>query len=393
MVERRARRVVPHLAWARCTASPRRSTSRRCSSSIEVPYLLAADESAEGALQAAWDRYFADKPVLVVLIGSDLAMMEALGSHDRPLYGRMRELVVSPLDLAGIQELVDWTAADVIDLQLVCGGFPRLAAEVVDGGHRSLDSFLAEQLSDASTPLVVNAERSLRAEFPANVQAADVLRSIGWGLRTFVDISTRTGIGSASLDRSLRLLVDDKRVVERRKPLSTEPTKLTLYEVADPYLRFWLRFVGPGLDEILHGRRSVVHQRVQRDWPSYRGVAVEAVVRASVERLLPDTRLEGASAVGAYWNRRGDVEVDLVGADRPEAPAAVHFVGSVKWRETEPFGRADLAALAHASAEVPGAAPGLPLVGVSRTGFSVDVALDLALGPEDLVAAWRSPPA
>ena len=88
------------------------------------------------------------------------------------------------------------------------------------------------------------------------------------------------------------------------------------------------------------------------------------------------------------WSRTGDVEVDLVGADRPEAPAVVGFVGSVKWRENSPFSRVDLRALAAAAEQVPGAASAA-LVGVSRSGFSTEE-LDVALTPEDLLRAWAA---
>ena len=50
----------------------------------EVPYLAAADPSFEGALQSVWDRQLSRKPALMVLIGSDLSVMEQLGSYGRP---------------------------------------------------------------------------------------------------------------------------------------------------------------------------------------------------------------------------------------------------------------------------------------------------------------------
>jgi uncharacterized protein len=51
----------------------------------EIPWLTQQDPAAEGALQTVWDRYFSRKPVLLILVGSDLAMMEHLSSYGRPL--------------------------------------------------------------------------------------------------------------------------------------------------------------------------------------------------------------------------------------------------------------------------------------------------------------------
>ncbi|MGH9065216.1 MAG: AAA family ATPase, partial [Acidimicrobiales bacterium] len=62
----------------------------------ELPWLLERDPGLDGTLQKLWDRVFERHPVLVVLIGSDLSVMELLASHDRPLYGRTKEVVVTP---------------------------------------------------------------------------------------------------------------------------------------------------------------------------------------------------------------------------------------------------------------------------------------------------------
>lgn len=85
--------------------------------------------------------------------------------------------------------------------------------------------------------------------------------------------------------------------------------------------------------------------------------------------------------------RDSSVEVDLVGCDAAE-PSTLAFVGSVKWREHEAFGAKDARGLEAARARVPGA-EATRLVGVSRSGFTDDVGLDVQLGPEDLLGAWR----
>lgn len=65
-------------------------------------------------------------------------------------------------------------------------------------------------------------------------------------------------------------------------------------------------------------------------------------------------QIGSARYVGGYWTRSNAVEVDLVGAAAP-VPEKVAFVGSIKWRE--------------------------------RSGFTDDAGLDIALGPDEIVAA------
>jgi AAA+ ATPase superfamily predicted ATPase len=56
----------------------------------EVPYLMDRIDAFEGMLQRAWDRLLSRKPVLLLLVGSDLSMMKALNSYDRPFHQRGR---------------------------------------------------------------------------------------------------------------------------------------------------------------------------------------------------------------------------------------------------------------------------------------------------------------
>lgn len=348
----------------------------------ELPYLLTGDAALEGALQRVWDRDLSRVPMLLVVVGSDLSIMELLGTYDRPLYQRMREMVVEPFTVAEIAEMLGLTAADAFDAYCVLGGFPTVAGAW--GRSETLEGFLRAQLADPTSPLVVAGERILNAEFPAGLQAREVLRVVGAGETTFGTIASRAGLNQGSLTRTLRVLADDKRVIAVDRPLSGRATRNALYRVADPYLRFWLRFVGPNLELLLRGRGDVVADRTAAAWGAYRGKAVEPLVRASLERLLPDARLGLARHVGSYWTRAGDLEVDLVGGSDPRAPTAVSFVGSTKWRERAPFDRHDLAALAAGRSRVPGAEQAR-LVGVSRAGFDT-ADLDVAIGPGDLVA-------
>lgn len=354
----------------------------------ELPYLVDADLALEGQLQTAWDRALSRAPLLVVLVGSDLSVMELIASHGRPLYGRVREMVLDPLTVAETSLLLGLDAPEVFDAHLVTGGFPRLLREWPSRG--SLKRFLTSQLRDSTSPLVVVGERIVNAELPPPLQARDVLFAVGTGERTFTSIGDRAGVDEGSLSRTLRTLTEESRVVAATRPLSRKRSRETRYMVADGYLRFWLRFVAPNMELILRGRGDVVAQGVLDEWPAYRSKAIEPLVRDSIERLLPDGRFGQAMFVGAYWTRKGDVDVDLVGAEDARAPTDVSFVGSVKWRERAPFDRRDLLGLAAAREHVPGAEDAR-LVGVSRSGFATDE-LDVALVPRDLLEAWRSSP-
>ncbi|MFB7497145.1 hypothetical protein ACFC09_21080 [Streptomyces sp. NPDC056161] len=67
----------------------------------------------------------------------------------------------------------------------------------------------------------------------------------------------------------------------------------------------------------------------------------------------------------------------------------MHFVGSIKWLESRPFGRREYDALARDVLAVPGAGRDTPLVAVSRSGVVGSLPLAAHWGPEDLLRAWQ----
>ncbi|MGQ0575073.1 MAG: ATP-binding protein [Pseudonocardia sp.] len=352
----------------------------------ELPYLVDGHRELEAQLQHVWDRILEERPVLLIAVGSDLATMAALTSYGRPLFGRpTRELVLDPFTVAEVGDLLGLAPADAVDATLVVGGFPLVAQSWAEGQDRR--QFLDDALADPTSALIVTGERALAAEFP-DPAARAALSAIGAGETGFTAVAGRAGLPMTTLRRAVDVLLS-KRVVVAERPLSTRPApKLTRLRVADPYLRFWLRFVEPGLEEIERGRGDLAVARVEAGWPAYRGVAVEPIVRSGLDRLLPDARFGDTRHIGSYWTRSNDVEVDVVGAAEARPRDRVGLVGSVKWRESVPFGAADLRDLLRAREHVPGADASTLLLAVSRTGVEVS-GVDVHIGPTELVDAWR----
>ncbi|MFM9594307.1 ATP-binding protein [Streptomyces scabiei] len=350
----------------------------------EVPYLMDRIDAFEGMLQRAWDRLLSRKPVLLLLVGSDLSMMEALNSYDRPFHQRGREMVVGPLNPADIGEMLDLPPTDTFDAALITGGLPLICAEWRAGA--GIWEFLRDSLDNPISALLVSAERSLAAEFPPQAMSREVLRAIGSGERTFTNIARAAGgISHTTLTRATDVLTE-KRVVAAELPVSLRPSKERRYRVADPYLRFWLRFLDPHMAEIERMRGDLTLARIQERWTSWRGRAIEPLVRESLARLLPDGQLPAAPAIGGYWTRSNDVEIDLVGADRQPVAKELLFLGSVKWLENSAFDDHDLAALQKHRASLTDRP--VPLVAVSRSGVGCS-GLQAAYGPDELLGAWR----
>jgi AAA+ ATPase superfamily predicted ATPase len=350
----------------------------------EVPYLMDKVEGFEGMLQRAWDRSLSRKPVLLILIGSDLSMMSALNSYARPFHQRGTEMVIGPLNPAEIASMLGLDAAPAFDAALVTGGLPLVCGEWPRGATAA--QYLEQALGNPVSALLVSGERSLAAEFPTEVQARDVLRAIGSGERTFTSIARAAGgLNHTSLTRALDRLTA-KGIVSAELPVSLLPSRERRYRITDSYLRFWLRFLEPHMAEIERRRGDITLGRIRSGWGSYRGRAIEPLVREALARLLPDDQLPAAPVVGSYWTRTNEVEIDLVGADRSPVATGLVFVGSIKWQDHAAFDRHDEAALMRQRAQLTD--DPIPVVAVSRSGVDSPAA-DARYGPDDLIRAWR----
>ncbi len=354
----------------------------------ELPYLVDDDPTLEATLQKLWDRTLSELPVLLILVGSDLAMMEALDTHGRAFFQRGRQLVVPPFSPLETGEIVGSpTPADAFDAYLVTGGLPLIC----DEWPRGLDlwGYLDKTLSEPASALAVSAERTLAAELDGELNARRALEAIGSGERTFTAIGQRSGVSAMTLTRSLDAL-RLKRIVARETPLSTRKGSDPRYRIEDPYLRFWLRFIGPHMAEIDRGRGDRVLRRTADGWPSWRGRAIEPVIREALRRRDPTDGLVAPGTIGSYWTRSNDPEVDIIAADTSPVAKELLFAGSIKWRDNSPFDMSDLAALAANVQRVPGGSAATPLMAVSRSGTSAQ-GLAAALGPDDLIEAWKLP--
>ena len=178
------------------------------------------DSAAEGALQSVWDRFLSKKPVLLIVIGSDLAMMEHLNTYGRPFHQRGVEMVLDPLSPLNVQTMLGLSAADAIDAFLITGGLPIICQSWRHAASRT--EFLADAFNNAESSLIVSGERIVRAEFPSTVRTFDVLRVIGSGERTFTTIATRVGgdapVAAGTLNSAIKVLLE-KRLIEIDEPL------------------------------------------------------------------------------------------------------------------------------------------------------------------------------
>jgi AAA+ ATPase superfamily predicted ATPase len=360
----------------------------------EFPWAVESSPGLDGLLQSLWDQEMAGRPFVVVLIGSDEAMLQRLFEHDRPLFGRVdSQLVLRPFNPAETALALGQSrsAMHVLDVHLVTGGFPELVLHARQ--FSSARSLVADALSRPHTLLADVAQVNLAGELAEASSARAVLEAIGAdevGVVNFSRAVAELGGGTAAqtmVSRALSVL-EAKGIVSVEVPAGRETGRLKRYRIADSYLRFWFRFIEPHLRNIEVGRVDLAQRAFDVSWAAWRGKAVEPLVREGLLLLAArlGTPFDEVGTVGAWWDRTGRHEYDVVAVS---ASGHVVAVGSVKWRERSPFDRHDAAALVRARSVVPNAAAA-KLVAVAPSGVAKGTEVDLALDAGSLLSAWQA---
>ncbi len=296
----------------------------------EFQWMVAAQPSLDSIVQRHWDRWQREAtPVTLVLSGSALRLMEQLLEPGAPLYGRADyRPLLSPLDFRdaasfGSKRL---DAEQKLRRYAVLGGTPQYQVWAGEGDLREL---IAERILRKGESLYEEPLHLLREEQeirdPATYFA--VVRAIASGRTRVGEISNATQIPTPNLTKMLSRL-ETLGYLEARAPLSPggPEARRTSYRLADPFFRFWFRFVFPNRSLLERGRVKEVLRIVERDLDTYMGQAFEDCCREWVGRHAGDT-LPASQQLGCWWSRDGQTEVDIVGVSR----GRYDLLGSCKW--------------------------------------------------------------
>jgi len=155
----------------------------------ELPWLLEAIPGGAGELQRVWDRTLSRQPVLLILIGSHLAMMEQLTAPDQPFHGRARPMTLSALSPRDVAQMTQLSPFEVFDAYLITGGQPQVIEEWAPG--TSPEEFLRDSFASPNSALVASGMRVLDSEF----RDAAIARAAPLAAAIVADYRVRFGVG------------------------------------------------------------------------------------------------------------------------------------------------------------------------------------------------------
>jgi AAA+ ATPase superfamily predicted ATPase len=355
----------------------------------EVPYLTRSTPGFASIVQAVWDRETgASRPsrLLLALTGSAVGTMEDVLGPEGALHRRATlELRVDPVDLPSTATfLPSLDAPGLIEAYAACGGFPlHLAAW--DESASTRENLLALAGSPGGV-LLEDAPATLREELGDATGYTRVLAAVGRGRTRYGEIRTEA---DQRIERPLDVLVAS-RLLRRSTPLGAPRRAAPLYELADPYLRFWFSVLYPDVALLEGGQGRAVLQRNETRWQQHLGWVFEEAARAHARRLVDSGVLPEDLVTGRWWSTSGAAtELDVLGLRGTRTA----LLGEVRWRAA-PLGLREAADLRRrgerAPAPMPDGDPQLALWG--RRGITDEARAAGVLGfdAEDVVRATAS---
>jgi uncharacterized protein len=295
----------------------------------ELPALVAEARELPSVLQKHVDRY--PERGILLLAGSSQRMMQRLVlDRTAPLFGRAREILkIAPLRAGWIQSALHLDdPAQAVEAYSVWGGIPRYWE--LAGDHPDLATAVRSLVLSPLGVLYEEPSRLLLDDLRDTAQATSILALIGQGCHRISEIAARMAKPVTSLARPLERLIE-MDLVARETPFGTSvrSSKRTLYRIADPFLRFWFRFVQPDRSRLEARQIAAVERDIAARFPHHAGEVWEELARESVPVLDCFGRTWGPA--GRWWGPgldRQPLEIDLV-AESQVGDALL--VGEVKW--------------------------------------------------------------
>lgn len=330
----------------------------------EYQYAAEADPTLASRLQRWWSREASDLPIYLVLCGSYVRFF-VRNVLAGPAYGRNTgSFQLRPLDYRQAALFFPhWSVEDRIRAYAVTGGIPHYLLQF--DAKRSLAWNIAHNVLRRGAVLYQEAELLVREELREPRVYYSILRAMSDGLTRVSDITARVRGAAGGSDLSAYLTtLQDLELAEYVRPVVGESVRRGIWTVADPYLRFWFRFVLPYRNRLEHGvdvdrfYSDVVTPALDHfvSKPTF-----EEICRAWVLDQVEAGTWSAVERVGAWWGRvpaptpeqsrrQAEAELDVLGV----AGNRIVVAGEAKWTR-EPVGFSALNHLREVLQHVPGA--------------------------------------
>lgn len=319
----------------------------------EFTYAIDAYPDLTYKLQAAWDQLLKERNIMLIISGSHIGMMESEVLAQRsPLYGRATGLLkLEQLPFRDVRALFpSYNVESCIALYSVLGGVPYYL-ECIDPSMPVVDNII-ERVMGWSALVQDEPRLLLHDHFQQPRHFASIIAQVSSGISVPKEIATNLDLKEATVRNYLHSLTN-LGLLRREVPATErhpERSRTSRYIVADPYLRFYHRFLAPQLTFIARGAYQAVWKTIERHWRAFVGTyTFEELCREWLYVAAETGRLPFMpQRVGSHWSATEQIDVVAINWDEAEV-----LFGECKWKRTSRLKEREVRKLIERAQQVP----------------------------------------
>ena len=277
----------------------------------EFQNFLNINKSIPSSIQDVWDRYKDRSHVNLILCGSIYSMMKRIFENgDEPLYGRRdSNMRLLPFSIDTLKQILgdhnpNYGAEDLLCLYMLTGGVAKYVALLMDARATTKGKMLRCALAPDS-PFLSEGTELLVSEFGRDYGTYfSILQLIAGGMTTQSEIDSIIGKNTGAY---LNNLHEDYTFISKNTPILSKPGVRNIkWQIDDPFLRFWFRFVYPYQGLIESNRTELLLQYVLDNYTLFTGKTLERFFHDRMWQTGHYTR------IGNWWDKKGEQEIDMV---------------------------------------------------------------------------------
>jgi hypothetical protein len=262
-------------------------------------------------IQDIWDRLHRESHINLITMGSIRSLMKRIfEDENEPLYGRpTSKFTLRPFTIQVLKQIFrnhapNYRNEDLLCLYMITGGVAKYVELLMDAGCYTKEKML-NYVCRRDSYFLTEGRDLMNQEFgDESATYFSILQLIANGLnrRSDIDGATQKDMGTF-----IQNLEKNYGLMNRLKPILSKPnSKTSTYEISDPFLRFWFRFVCPYQSLVERGQLSLLKQNMVHGYEQFTGHTLEQYFQALVMENGQYTM------VGNWWDRKGENEIDLI---------------------------------------------------------------------------------
>ncbi|MCL1911462.1 MAG: ATP-binding protein [Leptospirales bacterium] len=268
-------------------------------------------------IQNYWDSYKETSKINLIFCGSIYSIMKRIFENNKePLYGRAAStIIIKPFTVSVLKQILsdfhpDYSREDLLAFYMITGGIAKYVEQLVINKaftkKKILDTVFKENsffLDEGRTVLI--------DEFGKDHGNYFSILSLIASSKT--DRAEMESVLNMPVGGYLERLESDYHLIKRNRPFGAkEGSRNNKYLIEDIFLTFWFRFIYKYRSAIEIGNLEYVRGVVERDYETYSGLILEKYFNS----VLIETKQ--FSEIKNYWDKKGEVEIDLVALNEME---------------------------------------------------------------------------